>query len=349
MKNNELLKDIDKGIWIPRWMMENNNFSWTKKAIYMEISQLEELENGCTASNRHFAEKIGISNAGVSKAINEMRDSGYITIDNAQTKRNFGRVLAINYRKSAINSRKSPINLSIETKEKKLENKLFNKPIPPNPQGNKPTSKEENAQIKQNQDSTNALGTSKDKQNQAQVLYDAWNAKAETSWIRGLRKLNQTRIKKISIRIKQDSNFKSDFLEVLNLIDGFNDFNKKSWFSFDWLIANENNILKVLEGKYTAKDQDGDQNHTKASKNAQNVLLGYLKNTIKPKLPLSCHDKIKVSIDEVNSILELREKNETWYKEVFSSYIDHTIINQKFSQQFLAYVKSFTGKFEEVA
>lgn len=108
-------------------IMHDKNLTQSQKFIIAEIEQLCSLEKGCFASNRHFSELIGISTMGVSKAINSLQEMGYITIDNAQTKRNFGRIITINSRKSAINYRKSDINCGLESKENKTFNKTFNK------------------------------------------------------------------------------------------------------------------------------------------------------------------------------------------------------------------------------
>lgn len=97
-------------------IMHDKNLTPNQKFILAEIQQLSQLDKGCIASNQHFAELIGITKQGVSKAINELAENEYITIDNAQTKRNFGRVITINYRKSAINS-------GLQSKENKTKNK----------------------------------------------------------------------------------------------------------------------------------------------------------------------------------------------------------------------------------
>ncbi len=114
-----------KGIWIPQELIDSD-ISWIKKALLCEISQLEILEKGCIASNNHFSNKFNITNQGVSKALNELSKDGYIIIDNAQTKRNFGRKITINFSKSPINFSKSGIHESGESKEKKTINKTIN-------------------------------------------------------------------------------------------------------------------------------------------------------------------------------------------------------------------------------
>ena len=85
-----------KGFWIPEELMELD-ISWTKRILLAEISQLEMLDKGCVASNSHFAEKLKLSNQAVSKALNELAKESLISIDNAQTKRNFGRKITINF------------------------------------------------------------------------------------------------------------------------------------------------------------------------------------------------------------------------------------------------------------
>lgn len=107
-------------------IMHDKNLSPNQKFILAEIEQLSHLEKGCVASNRHFSELIGITTMGVSKAINNLATKGYIIIDNAQTKRNFGRVITINSGKSPINCGKSDINSGLESKENKTINKTKN-------------------------------------------------------------------------------------------------------------------------------------------------------------------------------------------------------------------------------
>jgi len=72
-------------------IMRDKNLSFSQKFILAEIHQLVSLDRGCIASNRHFAELIGLSKQAVSNAINDLEKKGYIVIDNRRTKRNVGR------------------------------------------------------------------------------------------------------------------------------------------------------------------------------------------------------------------------------------------------------------------
>ena len=107
-------------------IMHDKNLTPNQKFILAEIQQLISLEKGCIASNKHFSELVGITTQGVSKAINQLEYMGYIIINNAQTKRNFGRVITINSGKSGINSGKSGINSGLESKENTTKNKTIN-------------------------------------------------------------------------------------------------------------------------------------------------------------------------------------------------------------------------------
>ena len=123
------MKNNFKGVWIPSELL-GLDISWTKRILIAEISQLEMLDKGCMASNYHFAEKLKLTNQAISKALNELAKDGFIIINNAQTKRNNGRIITINFSKSPINFSKSPINFSkspIHQSGESKENKTINK------------------------------------------------------------------------------------------------------------------------------------------------------------------------------------------------------------------------------
>mgnify|MGYP003658727912 CR=1 FL=1 len=106
--------------------MHDKNLSPNQKFILSEISQLSSLEKGCIASNRHFSELIGISNAGVSNAITDLVKKGYIDIDNSNTKRNYGRVITIHSDVAPLHSDVLAIHSDVETKENITSNKTTN-------------------------------------------------------------------------------------------------------------------------------------------------------------------------------------------------------------------------------
>ncbi len=207
-----------KGLWIP-YDLILLDITWTKKILLSEISQLEMLDAGCVASNAHFSEKLNMSKQGVSKALNELHKEEYIIIDNAQTKRNFGRKITINHRKSAINCGKSAINHSGET--------IDSKPI------------KSSSSI-----SSKVITLTKVE------LMEGWNKYAKDIGIASVYEITDERYRKFTTRCNRYTDFVDRLIECL-VIASENDYLKKaSWFTLDWIIANDTNHIKVLEGKY---------------------------------------------------------------------------------------------------
>lgn len=83
---------------------------------------------------------------------------------------------------------------------------------------------------------------------------DAWNKLADKHELTKVIKLTDNRKIKLNTRINETQNFEKLFLEILKRIQkskfllGENDKNWK--VSFDWIIIDDHNYLKVLEGKY---------------------------------------------------------------------------------------------------
>ena len=139
-----------KGVWLSKELIKDKNLSWTKKIILQEIEQLSDLEHGCIANNRHFAELLGISKSAVSMALKELEADGYIEIDNSEVERNFGRKITIkNTKKDGVKQTEqglSKLNRGVkqtehppikqteqskDTKTNKTKTKENNTPLPP--------------------------------------------------------------------------------------------------------------------------------------------------------------------------------------------------------------------------
>jgi hypothetical protein len=92
MKNGEKRK----GIWIPVELMENNDLDWTNKILLSEISSLNDLPNGCFASNEYFGGLLRIARGSASKRITQLTNLGYIKTENVYKKGNcIGRVISL--------------------------------------------------------------------------------------------------------------------------------------------------------------------------------------------------------------------------------------------------------------
>lgn len=75
-----------------------------------------------------------------------------------------------------------------------------------------------------------------------------WNILANEKGLSVVKKINETRRKKIKIRCN-DIDF--DFLAILDKVREANDFLLLgNWFTFDWILENDSNYVTILEGKY---------------------------------------------------------------------------------------------------
>lgn len=67
------------GVWIPREVWEDSKFESTdERILYLEVNHLDR-ENGCTATNRHFATYLGCSIQTIRDMIQEMTERGIFT------------------------------------------------------------------------------------------------------------------------------------------------------------------------------------------------------------------------------------------------------------------------------
>lgn len=105
-----------KGVWIPADYWLDENLSIMEVVILTEIDSLDG-ENGCFASNKHFASFIGMTPAYVSKIIKHLKEKGYISVnyktENRVTTRSIKIIRGTNSSKGGINNSLDPINYSV--------------------------------------------------------------------------------------------------------------------------------------------------------------------------------------------------------------------------------------------
>ena len=68
-----------KGVWIPKEIWESDELTLREKVFLVEIDSLDG-DDGCYASNDHFAKFFGLSKNRCSEVINSLNHKGYITI-----------------------------------------------------------------------------------------------------------------------------------------------------------------------------------------------------------------------------------------------------------------------------
>jgi hypothetical protein len=105
-----------KGVWIPADYWLDENLSIMEVVILTEIDSLDG-DNGCFASNKHFASFIGMTPAYVSKIIKHLKEKGYISVnyktENRVTTRSIKIIRGTNSSKRGINNSLDPINYSV--------------------------------------------------------------------------------------------------------------------------------------------------------------------------------------------------------------------------------------------
>lgn len=72
------MKRAFKGIWIPRFLWELKELTWSEKLVLLEIDSLSALDLGCIASDQHFADFLGIKKGTASNIVSSLRKKGYI-------------------------------------------------------------------------------------------------------------------------------------------------------------------------------------------------------------------------------------------------------------------------------
>lgn len=82
--------------------------------------------------------------------------------------------------------------------------------------------------------------------------FDLWNIFAKQEGYRTITAINGTRKKKLAIRLREpDFNFVAALTRLKE-----STFTKESgWLCFDWIIDNDNNYIKILEGNYDAYEK----------------------------------------------------------------------------------------------
>lgn len=108
------------GVWIPKKYWLDENLSPMEVLFMAEIESLDG-DNGCFASNNHFADFFGISAGRVSQIITSLKDKGYLAVSyNKNGKQVLNRVIrVVNKLNKGIKNTKDPIK---KTKEGYLEN-----------------------------------------------------------------------------------------------------------------------------------------------------------------------------------------------------------------------------------
>ena len=174
---------------------------------------------------------------------------------------------------------------------------MIKKTIPPQQKYQYPIDKNAKDIIKSNNKEDNKDIREPKKQDSPDYQYfiEKWNKAAEYYGLSKITTLSDARKKKIKTRLKNDK-FKNGFIECLKLINksSFLKGDNSSWkITFDWLICNEDNWIKVLEGNYTDKQKS----KPNKAESYENKIPNKKETTAETKLRL---EKLKREMDAKN-------------------------------------------------
>jgi len=87
-----------------------------------------------------------------------------------------------------------------------------------------------------------------------------WNVFAQENNLSEIKVMAEKRKKKLNARIREKP---FDIIQVLSMAKKSAFILSSNWFSFDWIIENETNYMKVIEGNYSNKEkvQNGRENN----------------------------------------------------------------------------------------
>lgn len=69
-----------KGVFIPKEIWLNSDLNLTDKAVLIEIDSLDNGEDGCYASNKHFSEMLGCTERQASASVTKLIKMGFVKV-----------------------------------------------------------------------------------------------------------------------------------------------------------------------------------------------------------------------------------------------------------------------------
>lgn len=245
------LRDLSAFCIIPYSIMYDKDLSDGEVRIYIAISSLANQRGYCFASNNYLANALGKSSSTIKRALQKLEQKGFI-------KRDTNRLARL-----ADNKTNRKIYLSFDN--------IFDKPIDEvdqkctgvgskmsqgwvkNELGGRVKNEPQN-NIRDNNISNNIrdIDSSKSKTYNYDLIVSKYNSIAKECKLTSIYKLSDKRRVKLKARLDEvgeDELLKAiDKIKESSFLIGNNDRNWK--ISFDWLINNDNNMIKLLEDKY---------------------------------------------------------------------------------------------------
>jgi hypothetical protein len=123
-----------KGVWIPKEVWLDKRLNMLEKGILVEIDSLDNEDNGCFASNSHFAEFCQCSETKVSTAISKLIDLGDVYVKSFNGRTRILKSRLSNFERQTLKNSKAD---SQNLKQSNTSNNTSNKPSKDNGQKRK--------------------------------------------------------------------------------------------------------------------------------------------------------------------------------------------------------------------
>lgn len=189
------------------------------KLLYGEITALTNQDGCCWAGNVYFANLYGVKKETISRWISKLKEKGYIKVK-------------LFYKKDS----------------KEIDKRIIS--IDPNAL----LTKLSIGYCKNNQTPIDK----NDKENNTSIN-NILEYFLQTNVFPKVNKLTDSRRKKLVLRVGEQG--EENIIKAIDIAaesDFLKGKNDRGWkMDFDWLIANDTNIVKILEGKYSNKKQEG--------------------------------------------------------------------------------------------
>jgi hypothetical protein len=225
------------GSFIPNWLMNRKEITSTEKLLYARLSQYAGKNGYCYPKQETLAKEIGLKVDAINKSLKNLINHNLIESKRQGLgKPNTYRFLYHTYMDSIVQEPDSDTD---------QEQGFDTNQEPDSSTGDKENHLRES--LKENH--------TKEETTDCLVFRDLWNSECEDKIIKPILSLSTNRRQKIKTRLKERP-FK-EWNEVFRKINS-SEFccgdNDRGWSAtFDWIIKNEENAIKVLEGKYDNK------------------------------------------------------------------------------------------------
>lgn len=243
------LRDLSAFCIIPYSVMYDQDLSDGEVRIYIAISSLANQRGYCFASNNYLANALGKSSSTIKRALQKLEQKGFIKRDTnrlADNKTNRKIYLSFDkiFDKPTDEVDQKCTGVGSKMSQGWVKNELGGRVK------NEPQNNISNNNIRDN--NIRDIESGKSQKYNYDLIVSKYNSIAKECKLTSIYKLSDKRRIKLKARLDEvgeDELLKAiDKIKESSFLIGNNDRNWK--ISFDWLINNDNNMIKLLEDKY---------------------------------------------------------------------------------------------------